>query len=210
MDSDSNRCVALMAIKPHFAFRLLTGQKRVEFRRRPTAKRLTHIVVYATQPVSAVVGVLEIAERTTASPASLWRQFARVGGIPRADFFEYFSGSSVGVAYSVHHAWSYGEALELGRAGLPRVAPQAYQYLSFETMRRLEGARNDAVEIEPDYRTWLAHFSTRGRASDVEATQASRRVVRELRSSTEASATIRTAQQAAAARRVGALRAPRG
>lgn len=157
MDSDSTRCVAMMAIKPHFAFRLLTGEKQVEFRRRAAAKPLTHIVIYATQPVGAVVGVLEIAELAAGTPNSLWRRFADVGGIRRADFFEYFAGSPKGVAYVVRDAWPCEEAFKLGRAGLPKVAPQAYQYLNSKTINKLETAKakhpHDRNTL--DYESWL-------------------------------------------------------
>lgn len=157
MDSESARCVAMMAIKPHFAFRLLTGEKQVEFRRRPAAKRLTHIVVYATQPVGAVVGVLEIADLAEGTPKSLWRRFADVGGIRRADFFEYFAGAVKGVAYLVREAWPCEEALKLGRAGLPKVPPQAYQYLNAKTINKLETAktRHGNGWSALDYESWL-------------------------------------------------------
>jgi predicted transcriptional regulator len=163
MDSESARCVAMMAIKPQFAFRLLTGEKQVEFRRRAAANSLTHIVVYATQPVAAVVGVLEIADLARDTPRSLWRRFAEVGGIRRADFFDYFSGSRTGVAYLVREAWSCSEALELGKSGLPKVPPQAYQYLSFKTIKKLEASRakHDTLEGTSDYESWLTRHCTR-------------------------------------------------
>ncbi len=157
MGSEATRCVAMMAIKPQFAFRLLTGEKQVEFRRRPTAKKLTHIVIYATQPVGAVVGVLELADRADGTPNSLWRRFSNVGGIRREDFFEYFAGSSKGVAYLVREAWHCQEVVKLGRGGLPKVPPQAHQYLSSKTIEKLESGRADnSTESDAlDYESWL-------------------------------------------------------
>jgi len=158
MDRESARCVALMSIKPHFAFRLLSGEKRVEFRRRCAAKKITHIVVYATRPVGAVVGVLEVENLAQGTPRSLWRDFSEVGGIERADFFEYFSGSSSGVAYIVGKAWSCVEARELGKFGLPRVPPQALQYLSYSTVEKL---RIQSSGQDADYESWLTRNCSR-------------------------------------------------
>lgn len=137
MDCETAQCVALMSIKPEFAFRLLSGEKRVEFRRRPAARKISHIVVYATRPVGAVVGVLEVEGLTCGTPRELWDAYAAVGGIGRKDFFDYFSGTSAGVAYRVRKAWPCVEAQKLGQAGLPAVPPQAVQYLSSTTMERL-------------------------------------------------------------------------
>lgn len=158
MASDSTRCAVLMAIKPPFAHRLLSGTKQVEFRRRAAARKLTHIVVYATLPVAAVVGVLEIGELAEGTPNSLWRRFSEVGGIPRKDFFVYFSGTQTGVAYLVREAWSCGSVLKLGSAGLPSVAPQAHQYLNVNTIDRLQAQRTsgDGYAAPLDYQSWLA------------------------------------------------------
>lgn len=158
MDRESARCVAMMSIKPHFAFRLLSGEKRVEFRRRCAAKEITHIVVYATRPVGAVVGVLEIENLAQGTPRALWRAFSDVGGIERADFFEYFSGTTTGVAYVVGKAWSCVEAHELGKSGLPKVPPQAVQYLDYDTVKKLkfQQATHDA-----DYESWLTRHCNR-------------------------------------------------
>ena len=158
MDRGSARCVAMMSIKPQYAFRLLSGEKRVEFRRRSAAKRITHIVVYATRPVGAVVGVLEIDDLTEGTPSALWQAFSNVGGICRADFFEYFSGSTTGVAYIVGKAWSCVEAQELGDVGLPKVPPQAVQYLDDDTVERLKVHRSTQ---DADYESWLTRQCSR-------------------------------------------------
>lgn len=158
MDRESARCVALMSIKPQFAFRLLSGEKRVEFRRRSTAKTITHIVVYATQPVGAVVGVLEVEDLAQGTPRALWRTFSNVGGIKRADFFAYFSGSTTGVAYVVGKAWSCVEARELGKLGLPKVPPQAVQYLNSNMVKKLKF--RDSNE-DADYESWLTRHCNR-------------------------------------------------
>ncbi|MEZ4300922.1 MAG: hypothetical protein R3B70_38665 [Polyangiaceae bacterium] len=144
-----------MSIKPHYAFRLLSGQKRVEFRRRAAAKKITHIVVYATKPVGAVVGVLEISDLAQGTPQALWRSFSHVGGIQRGDFFDYFSGSRTGVAYVVGKAWSCAKRRALGQFGLPSAPPQALQYLSYATVKKL-GAQESRGAV--DFDTWLTRY----------------------------------------------------
>lgn len=123
-----------MSIRPIFANRLLTGEKQVEFRRRSPAKPITHILIYATSPVKAVVGVAEIERLERGSPGRLWDEFRDVGGIGRSDFFRYFSGSREGFAYVVRRTWSCSKPVPLGRQGLPSRAPQAFRYVDAQAL----------------------------------------------------------------------------
>jgi predicted transcriptional regulator len=126
-----------MSIRPEFADRLLAGEKRVEFRRRPAARGVTHILIYATSPVRAVVGVAEIERLEQASPRKLWDSFSEVGGICRSDFFSYFAGVTTGCAYVVKRIWSCSRPEPLGRHGLPKTAPQAFQYVGSATLEAM-------------------------------------------------------------------------
>ena len=118
-----------MSIRPEFANRLLSGEKRVEFRRRPAARNVTHILIYATSPICAVVGVAEIERLEHGTPEKLWRAFRLVGGIGRSDFFDYFANADRGCAYVVRRIWPCTSPVPLGRKGLPSMAPQAFQYV---------------------------------------------------------------------------------
>jgi predicted transcriptional regulator len=123
-----------MSIHPEFAARILSGDKRVEFRRRPAGREITHIVIYATAPVCAVVGVAEVQRIERGSPEVLWNSFRRVGGIDRSKFFGYFAGALEGFAYVLGRAQICAAPIRLGKAGLPVRAPQAFQYLENRTL----------------------------------------------------------------------------
>lgn len=126
-----------MSIHPCYAERILSGEKKVEFRRRPLARPVSHIVIYATSPICAVVGVSEIREVICASPRALWESYAAVAGISRSDFFRYFEGRDQGVAFVFRSVVSCRSPLPLGSAGLPDSPPQAFQYLSSTTLREV-------------------------------------------------------------------------
>jgi predicted transcriptional regulator len=123
-----------MSIHPEFAERILSGEKRVEFRRRPLGRFVTHIVIYATAPVCAVIGVAEIQRVERGTPTALWDAFSRIGGIERGKFFGYFNGALEGFAYVLERAQSCASPLRLGKVGLPMRAPQAFQYLETRTL----------------------------------------------------------------------------
>jgi predicted transcriptional regulator len=134
-----------MSIRPEFATRLLSGEKRAEFRRRPATRNVTHILIYATSPVCAVVGVAEIEGIEHGTPQTLWRAFRLVGGIGRSDFFQYFENAAWGCAYVVRRTWSCASPIRLGRKGLPLTAPQAFQYVHPSTLQAvLNGTTGNA------------------------------------------------------------------
>ena len=73
--------VALLSIHPQYAEAILNGEKKVEFRKAGFSKDVTHVVIYATKPIGAVVGVFETDGSVVQSPRELWQTFSAVGGI---------------------------------------------------------------------------------------------------------------------------------
>jgi predicted transcriptional regulator len=122
--------VALMSIHPEYARAILTGTKKVEFRKRPIASDVTHVIVYATAPVSAIVGAFTVADQAKAAPSSLWQRYAKVAGITRRRFFGYFAERSHGVGIQVGDVLAAEGPLPLDTSlGVAR-PPQSFQYLS--------------------------------------------------------------------------------
>lgn len=121
--------VALMSIHPQYADRILDGTKRVEFRKRPVAADVTHVLVYATAPVSAVVGAFTVHDQHTASPQMLWRQFRQVAGISWSDFRDYYAGRSAGTGIAVGDVMHAPQPLCLRRDVGVQHPPQSFQYL---------------------------------------------------------------------------------
>jgi len=142
MASTTARRVALMSIHPEYAEKLLSGSKRVEFRRAGPKERVDRLLVYATRPIGALVGILEIVKSIRATPLELWREFGPVGGIEKKAFFTYFSGSATGSALIVGRVWRLGCAVGLEQAGLRDRAPQSFCYVEDSLLARL-GALSD-------------------------------------------------------------------
>jgi predicted transcriptional regulator len=128
--------VALMSIHPEFADAILSGAKTVEFRKHRIADDVTHVVIYVTQPVAAVVGIFEVAGQLTTSPSSLWRTFRSVAGISRHRFFDYFGDRDHGTGIAVRRVYPFATHLSLADSTGVRRPPQSFQYLSAD-----QGAR---------------------------------------------------------------------
>ncbi len=92
----------LLSIKPEFADKIFTGEKKYEFRRAIFKNRnIKKVVVYASAPVSKVIGEFEVEDILTADLHDLWNQTKDDAGITREYFFEYFEGRESGYAIKV-------------------------------------------------------------------------------------------------------------
>lgn len=84
-----------MSMHPVWAREILTGRKSVEVRRRPPAADAgTLIVIYATAPVRAVVGVATLTAVHRADPEILWRELGSRTALSRESFSAYLAGAS--------------------------------------------------------------------------------------------------------------------
>lgn len=122
-----------MSIHPSYAQAIIDGRKRVEFRKRPIADDVTHVLVYATAPVKRIVCAFAVVGQMTSTPEELWRTYRRVAGISKSAFFEYFRDRGFATGIQIGDVSSYSERRCITTdLGLAR-PPQSYQYVSPES-----------------------------------------------------------------------------
>ncbi|MET8800002.1 hypothetical protein ABZV91_26855 [Nocardia sp. NPDC004568] len=123
----------LLSLRPRFAQAILAGTKTVELRRtRVAAPPGTLLILYASSPVMAILGVATLADRETASPDTIWHRYHASLGLSRAEFFEYFAGAEHATAISVLTPRTLPEPLTLSRlrAHTAFQPPQSYRYIT--------------------------------------------------------------------------------
>lgn len=132
MAAGPTRRLALLSVHPEYAAALVEGSKTVEFRKRRLAPDITHVAIYATHPVSKVVGIFIVREQVTDTPLQLWRRFRPVAGISKSRFLHYFQGHSQGVGIRLDATIRLGQGVTLEEAfGIAR-PPQSFQYFTIE------------------------------------------------------------------------------
>lgn len=129
--------VALFSIKPQYADAILDGSKEVEFRRTSLASDVSHVVIYATSPVQKVIGIFEVAGVESAVPDELWDTYSAVGGIARDAYAGYFAGTDTGYAIKVRYPRLLDTPLRLDDLSPGLRAPQSYQYLRDEALKKV-------------------------------------------------------------------------
>ena len=89
----------LISLSARHAENILAGTKRVELRRRTmNINPGATLWMYVKMPVGLIMGQAKVGAIHAAAPSTLWRRFGSVSGLSRAEFFEYFSGVTLGIA----------------------------------------------------------------------------------------------------------------
>ena len=120
----------LLSIKPEYAEKILSGEKRFEFRKALFKnKDVKTVVIYATMPVGKIVGEFEFDGVVTGTPDAVWSQTESHSGISQDFFEEYFEGREMAHAIKVGNVIRYREPLNLNMIVPNGLAPQSYRYI---------------------------------------------------------------------------------
>ncbi len=120
----------LLSIKPEFANKIFDGTKKFEFRRSVFKnKDVKKIIVYASAPISRVIGEFDIDIVIKKNIHELWDDTEEFSGITKEFYLSYFEGKEEGFAIKVKEARKYDENFSIEeRYG--KKPPQSFLYVA--------------------------------------------------------------------------------
>ena len=119
----------LLSIKPEFADKIISGEKKFEYRTHVPSRPINSIVIYSTSPVGRIIGEVEVIDVISESPSSLWETTKAESGISREKYRKYFKGRKRAYAFKLGQVNKYECDVCLEKYGVPK-APQSFIYLS--------------------------------------------------------------------------------
>ncbi len=120
----------LLSIKPEFAEKIFSGEKKFEFRRSMFKKNnITRVIVYVTRPIKMVVGEFEIEEIIQDDIDSLWGKTCMVSGITKEHFYNYFKNKEVGFAIKIKSYKKYNKPMCI-KEHYGVLPPQSFAYIN--------------------------------------------------------------------------------
>ncbi len=119
----------LISINPEHVAKILSGEKRFEYRTKAAKKDVDSLIIYETTPVKRIVAEAEILEVLCLSPEDLWKETKRYSGISKSFYDKYFKGRKVAYAYRLGKVRAYDNPLELSDYGI-KAAPQSFVYIN--------------------------------------------------------------------------------
>ncbi|PKM47319.1 MAG: hypothetical protein CVV03_03635 [Firmicutes bacterium HGW-Firmicutes-8] len=119
----------LLSIKPEFANKIFNGLKKFEFRRLIFKRTdVEKVVVYASAPISMVIGEFEIDKILHEELPNLWNLTKKYAGITEEYFYDYFSDKNQGYAIKIKSSIKYETPYSLkSRYGI--TPPQSFVYV---------------------------------------------------------------------------------
>lgn len=133
----------LLSVHPRFATAILAGSKTVEVRRQRVAVPPgTYVLLYATAPTMAIVGMARIASVQVASPREVWSSSRTRAGISRREYDAYMSGASQASGLTLADPVTFREPVPLAalRAAGSFHPPQSYRYVNQADLRQMASA----------------------------------------------------------------------
>lgn len=119
---------ALLAIKPEFVKKIFSGIKKYEYRKVIFTKKVDKVIIYASSPVSKVVGEFTIDSIVKGKPNKVWEETKNYAGITESYFKDYFKGKDTAYAIKIKDCCKYSKPLSLKEIGV-QYAPQSFVYL---------------------------------------------------------------------------------
>lgn len=122
----------LMSIKPKFVDKILSGEKRYEYRKKIWADKydVAEVFIYSSNPVKKVVGSFQPGEIITGTPQEVWLKTALKGGITHTEFFDYFRGKDVAYAIEVWGVSTPKEPVPIENFDI-KSPPQNFLFLNY-------------------------------------------------------------------------------
>lgn len=119
----------LISIHPEHVEKILSGEKRFEFRKKIPIDKIRRMVIYSTSPVMKVVAVAEIDSTITARPESVWRKTRHASGITKQRFIKYFDNREIAHAISIGSVRELENPISLSTLCQSLVPPQSYRFI---------------------------------------------------------------------------------
>jgi predicted transcriptional regulator len=120
----------LLSIKPEYAEKILSGEKKYEFRRTLFKNAsISKVIIYASSPIQKIIGEFDIDKLLSLDIDELWTKTEKHSGIEKDYYYEYFEGKDIAHAIKVKSTKRYRKAKELSSYNIVR-PPQSFMYLA--------------------------------------------------------------------------------
>ncbi len=114
---------AILSIKPQFVTEIVAGKKLYEYRKTIFKQPVEKVYIYASAPVSKIVGEFQPVDVVSGTPMEVWKRTKAYAGITKRFYDEYYRGREVAYAIHIQNLKIYDTPQTLDRQ-----APQSFCY----------------------------------------------------------------------------------
>ena len=119
----------ILSIHPNHIDKILSGEKRYEYRKR-IPQDINYLIVYATAPTKKVVALIEVDMVMKDTPHNIWDVTQNESGVSYEFFMNYFNAVSTAYAIKFRNIYKLPNPIDITVIDGVKSAPQAYQYVN--------------------------------------------------------------------------------
>ncbi len=119
----------ILSIKPEFIEKIFSGEKKYEYRKILFKQKVDTVYIYASSPISKIVGEFKIEEIICDTPEAIWNQTKAQSGISKSFFQLYYKGKAKGVALKIKDCKEYEESVNPTSLISNFNVPQSFIYI---------------------------------------------------------------------------------
>ncbi|MBQ6628292.1 MAG: hypothetical protein IJH65_05680 [Methanobrevibacter sp.] len=118
----------IISIKPQFVQKIISGEKKYEFRRRIYKQEVDKIYIYQTLPDAKIVAYFTPGKIVKDTPQNLWKNFKEVSGTTEEHLLNYLHDKDEAYAIEITNLKIFEEPF------IPKgiLAPQSYKYIDYD------------------------------------------------------------------------------
>jgi len=140
--------IIFLPIKPNYAFKIIWGVKKFEFRKNNFSERINLAVVYASSPEKKIIGCCKVKNIFINEPNIIWENCKNYSGISEETFFRYYNKKKKAIAIEISSVFVFSKFINPKRVWSNFIVPQSFRYLSINELM-------DMVYLEPGLNNWL-------------------------------------------------------
>ena len=118
----------ILSIHPKHIEKILSGEKRYEYRKRIPLD-INYLIVYATAPTKKIVALIEVDMVMKDTPQNIWDVTQNESGVSYEFFMNYFNEVSTACAIKFRNVYKLPTPIDITVIDSVKSAPQAYQYV---------------------------------------------------------------------------------
>lgn len=123
----------IMSIRPTFCKLIFDGQKVYEYRKRVFKRTdIDKVYIYASKPISSIVGYFTIKRIICDSPSIVWDMTHKQGGITKKLFNDYFKGNKIAHAIEIDEVVKFDTPIDPRKVIKDFTAPQNFTYTEID------------------------------------------------------------------------------
>ena len=121
----------LLSIKPQYVEKIMSGEKRFEFRKKEFKRRdINTIVVYSSGNVKKLVGEIKFNRILSDTPYLIWQKTHAQSGMTEESFMRYYMNKDKAYAIAIDSFHPYEEPMDIETKYPGVKAPQSYRYIN--------------------------------------------------------------------------------